>query len=323
MRKAWVALLMMLVAGSPCLAADTYPNKAVHIVVPYGTGNTADIVARVIAQQLSEQLGNIPFVVDNKPGASGIIGNGFVAKSAPDGYTLSLADFSFVTAPSLYKSVPWDSIRDFVPITQVVRGPQLLAVSTALNVKTLKEFITLAQANPGKFNFGSGGTGSGAYLAGELFKSVTKVNLTHVPFKGVAEAATALIGNQVQMLFGSIPVLLNYINAGQVRVLGVTSDAKRWSATPDVPTMLEAGVSGMEYYSWFGFVGPARIPTATVEKIHAETVKALAVPSVKQKLNALGVETIGDNPREFSALINSEIRRWAEVIRISGAQLEQ
>ena len=307
----------MLFGASLCFGAEVYPIKTVRVVAPFAPAGISDIVARVISQQLSEQLGKT-FIVDNRTGAGGIVGNGIVAKSAPDGHTLLMVNPAFTILPGISKALPYDTVKDFTPITQIMRVPSVLVVSPALNVNTLKEFVALAQANPGKFNYGSGGPGSALHLYSELFKIAAKVNIVHIPYKGGGENFAALIGGQIQMLIISVPTALQFVNSGRMRALAVTTDGKRAPSMPDVPSMNEAGVSGMTIYVWFGFVGPAGIPKNVVNKLHAEVVKALAASSVKNQFAGQDAELVGSSPAEFSALIHNELQRWAEVIKSAG-----
>lgn len=307
----------MLFGASLCSGAEVYPIKPVRVVAPFAPAGISDIVARVISQQLSEQLGKT-FIVDNRTGAGGIVGNGIVAKSAPDGHTLLMVNPAFTILPGISKALPYDTVKDFTPITQIMRVPSVLVVSPALNVNTLKEFVALAQANPGKFNYGSGGLGSALHLYSELFKIAAKVDIVHIPYKGGGENFAALIGGQIQMLIISVPTALQFVNSGRMRALAVTTDGKRAPSMPDVPSMSEAGVSGMTIYVWFGFVGPAGIPKDVVNKLHAEVVKALAASSVKNQFSGQDAELVGSSPAEFSKLIHNELQRWAEVIKSAG-----
>lgn len=316
MRNA-LLFIATLFGATVCLSAEIYPAKPVRVVAPFAPGGISDIVARVMSQQLSEQFGKT-FIVDNRTGAGGIVGNGIVAKAAPDGHTLLMVTPAFTILPGISKSLPYDSVKDFTPITQIMRVPSVLVVSPALNVKTLKDFVALAQANPGKFNYGSGGPGSALHLYSELFKIAAKVNIVHVPYKGGGENFAALIGGQIQMLIISVPTALQFVNSGRMRALAVTTEGKRTPSMPDVPSMSEAGVSGMTIYVWFGFAGPAGMPKAIVNKLHAEVVKALAAPSVKDQFVAQDAELVGSSPAEFSKLIHSELQLWAEVIKSAG-----
>jgi tripartite-type tricarboxylate transporter receptor subunit TctC len=316
MRNAWLFVLMLF-GASLCSGAEVYPIKTVRVVAPFAPAGISDVVARVVSQQLSEQLGKT-FIVDNRSGAGGVVGNGIVAKSAPDGHTLLMVNPAFTILPGISRSLPYDTVKDFTPITQIMRVPSVLVVSPALNVSTLKDFIALAQANPGKFNYGSGGPGSALHLYSELFKIAAKVNIVHIPYKGGGENFAALIGGQIQMLIISVPTALQFVNSGRMRALAVTTDGKRVPSMPEVPSMSEAGVSGMTIYVWFGFVGPAGMPTDIVNKLHGEVVKALAVPSVKDQFIRQDAELVGSSPAEFSRLIHDELQRWAGVIKSAG-----
>jgi tripartite-type tricarboxylate transporter receptor subunit TctC len=315
MRRA-LLLLCALSWHAASLAAEVYPARPVRVIVAFAPGGGSDLTARLISQQLSEQTGKT-FVVDNRAGASGTIGYGLAAKSPPDGYTLLMLDLSAVIVPNLFKSLPFD-VNDYTPITQIVGTPNVLLVSPAVNASTLREFIALAQASPGKLNYGSAGTGSAIHLPSELFNKAAKVNVTHVPYKGGGEAMTALLGSHVDMLITTIPAALTFVNSGKVRALAVTTSGKRSPVMPDVPSMSEAGVPGMAVYSWYGFVGPAGLPAEVVAKVRAETTKALAVPLVKERFLAQGAELVGSSPEDFSKLIRSELRRWAEVVKAAG-----
>jgi tripartite-type tricarboxylate transporter receptor subunit TctC len=299
------------------LGAEVYPSKPVRLIVSFGPGSTVDLIARVIAQQLSEQLGK-SIVVDNRTGAGGSIGNGFAAKSAPDGYTLLLGETSLCMSPGLFKSLPYDTARDFTPISQIVGTPMALVVHPSVKASTLKELVALAHASPGKLNYASAGTGSPVHLATELFKIAAKANIVHIPYKGGGEMVTAVLGGQVQMLLTTMPTVLTHVNSGKVRGLAVTTDGRRSPAMPDVPSMSEAGLSGMTVYTWSGLLGPAGLPKEVVTRLHAEVVKALAAPPVKERFIAEGAELVGSSPGEFSKHIRSELQRWAEVIKSAG-----
>ncbi|MBI4192217.1 MAG: tripartite tricarboxylate transporter substrate binding protein [Betaproteobacteria bacterium] len=291
------------------------------MIVPFTPGGSSDLTARVISQQLSEQLGK-SFVVDNRPGATGTIGTGIVAKSAPDGYTLLLADTSTTMMPSLYKSLSFDVAQDFTPISQIIRSPQVYVVNPSLNVNTLKEFIALAQANPGKFSYASAGAGSSPHLMIELFKKAANVNIAHIPYKGSGPAMAAVLGGEVAMSTAGIATVLPYVNSGKVRALAITTDGKRSPLMPTVPSMGEAGLSGMTIYAWHGLVGPVGMRKEVVNKLHSEVVKAIAVPSMKERFIAQGGELVGSSPEELSKLIRADLQRWAEVVKSAGITLE-
>ncbi|MBI3054351.1 MAG: tripartite tricarboxylate transporter substrate binding protein [Betaproteobacteria bacterium] len=314
-------VVMILLGVSLCFGGESYPVKPVRVIAPMAPGSLLDITARMISQQLSEQLGR-SFVVENRAGASGTIGNNYVVRSVPDGYTLLWIGPGTATVPNLHKSIPYDTIKDLAPITQIGGAAQVLVVNPSLNVTTLKEFIALAQANPGKFNYSSAGAGAITHLASELFKIAAKVDVSHIPYKGGGEMTSAVLSGQAQMLLTGIPTVIAHINSGRVRALAVTTDGKRLPVLPDVPSMSEAGVSGMSVYFWFGLGGPAGMPKEVVDKLHAEVVKAISLPSVKERFLAQGAELVGSSPEEFARHIRDELRRWGEVIKSAGITLE-
>ncbi len=313
---------VMLLVTALCHGADVYPSKSVRVVIPFSPGGTVDLTGRLMSQQLTEQLGK-SFVVDNRTGASGTIANSIVARATPDGYTLMIMDTSTVIVPGLFKSLPFDVARDFAAISQIIRAPEALVVHPLVNVTTLKEFVAQAQVNPGKLNYGSAGPGGAIHLSAELFKIAAKVNIVHIPYKGGGEAIAAVLGGQVQMLLTTIPTVLPHVNTGRVRALAVTTEGNRRSpAMPDVPSMDEAGVQGMTVYLWFGLVGPANMPRSVVNRLRAEVQKALAVPELKERFMAAGGEVVGGTPEEFTALIRSELSRWAGVIKTADIKPE-
>ncbi len=321
MRHILIAAALWL-AAMPGHGAEVYPSKAVRVVIPFSPGGTVDLTGRLISQQLSEQLGK-SFIVDNRTGASGTIANGIVARATPDGYTLMIMDTSTTIVPGLFKTLPFDVGKDFAAISQIIRAPEALVVHPSVNVTTLKDFVAQAQASPGKFNYGSAGPGGAIHLSAELFKIAAKVNIAHIPYKGGGEAMAAVLGGQVHMLLTTIPTVLQHVNSGRVRALAVTTESNRRSpALPDVPSMGEAGVQGMTVYLWFGLVGPAGMPRATVNKLRTEVQKALAVAEVKERFVAAGGEVVGNSPEEFSTLIRSELSRWAGVIKAAGIPQE-
>ena len=319
-----IAMLWVLglLAVSPSLGAEVYPTKPVRVIVPFAPGGSTDFAARAVTLQLAEQFGT-SFVIDNRAGASGTIGYGITARSAPDGYTLGVVESSFAIVSSLNKSLPFNTARDFTPITLIMRSPAVVVVSLSLKVNTLQEFVALARANPGKFNYGSAGVGAQNHLAAELFKIAAKVDLVHVPFKGGAgEVITAMMSGQVQMLVGPMSTVLGHVRNGRVRALAVATDGKRTLALPEVPSMSEAGVSGMTSYSWVGFAGPAGVPRAIVNKLHAGVVKALAVPTVSKRFITQGAELVGSTPEEFSRHIRGEMQRWSKVVKTAAIKPE-
>lgn len=321
MRRFW--LLLAGLGAVSCFAQEPYPSRPVRVVVTAAPGGVVDVTARVISQQLAEQIGR-QFVVENRTGAGGIIGSGYVAKQPADGYTLLMATPGFTIVPNLHKSLPYDPIKDFTAITQITGATQVLVVSPQLKVNTLKEFIALAQANPGKFNYGSGGPGSPLHVYGELFSRAAKVNLVHVSYKGGGgEPMTALLAGEIQMIFAAIPTALGMVKSGKVRALAVTTDGRRLPSMPDVPSMNEAGVPGMAINAMYGLVGPAGLPRAIVTRLHSEVVKALQVPSVRERYAAQDAEIVGSSPEEYAEQLRNESRRWAEVIRAAGITIDQ
>jgi tripartite-type tricarboxylate transporter receptor subunit TctC len=301
--------------------APAYPTRPVRLVVPFAAGGTTDILARALAQKLSEALGQ-PFIVDNRPGAGGNIGAELVAKSAPDGYTLLMGTVgTHAINPSLYKVMPYDHVKDFAPVVLVAGVPNVLEVNPSVPVQTVAELIAYAKANPGKLNFASSGSGTSIHLSAELFKSMTGVEMQHVPYKGSAPALQDLVGGQVQLMFDNLPSSLALIKAGKLRALAVTSTT-RAPALPDVPTVAEAGVPGFEASSWFGLLAPAGTPPAIIAKLNAEANRWLSSPDAKDKLLAQGANAAGGSPEDFARHIAAETTKWAKVVKDSGAKVD-
>ncbi len=322
MRLKLLVALMVLVGGARCFAADPYPSKAVRLIVPFAPGGSSDITARVLAQQLSVQLGK-PLVVDNRVGAAGTIGNAIAAKSTPDGYTLMMMDNSTTIVPSLYKSLPFDVTKDFTAITRIMNVPNVLIVSRSLTVSSLKEFVALAQNSPGKLNYGSAGKGTINQLSAELFVMAAKVDIKHIPYKGGGEVLAAVLGGQVAMLIAPVPTVFAMVESGKIRALAVTtSDGRRSRALPDVPSMSEAGIPNLNIYTWNGLVGPSGMPEDIVRKLYVEAVNAMKMPTVRDRFFSQGIELASDSPREFAEHIRAEFRRWAEVVRVANITLE-
>jgi tripartite-type tricarboxylate transporter receptor subunit TctC len=317
MRKV-VLLAWALCWPAAGVAAEAYPTRNVRLVAPFAPGGTNDTVARTVAQHLSERLGKT-FIVENRTGAGGILANDIVAKSTPDGHTLLVTNPAFAISAGLFKSLPYDPVRSFTPITEIMRAPNVLVINPALNANTLSEFIALARANPGKFNYGSGGYGSALHLYSELFKSAAKVDITHVPYKGGSDNMTALLGGQVHMNIIQYQAnVLALIKSGRLRALAVTTAGKRSASLPDVPSMSEAGLPGMTIYVWSGLVGPEKMPRALVDKLQSEVAKTLATPSVSDRFAGQDAEMIASKPQQFVELIRSEIRLWGDVIKTAG-----
>lgn len=325
-RRRWMAAAVagaaaLTLAPGSVLAQAAFPSKPITIVVPFSAGGTTDLLARVVAQQLGVELGQ-SVVVDNKPGAGGNIGGAFVAKATPDGHTLLMgAVGTHAINASLYKKMPYDNIKDFAPLTRVAMVPNLLVANPAQPFKTVQELIAYAKANPGKVNFASSGSGTSVHLSGELFKSLAKVDIQHIPYKGSAPAMNDLLGNQVNIMFDNLPSAISHVRAGKLRALAVTT-AKRSPDLPDVPTIAEAGVPGYEATSWFGLFAPAATPAPVKAKLHAALVKVLAHPDVKKKIDEQGGEPMSESPEQFAAFILKETQKWAKVVKDSGASAD-
>ena len=303
-------LLMPLGAGAQDAAKD-YPNRPIKFIVPYPPAGGTDIVARTLTEPLAALLGQ-PIIVDNRGGAAGNIGTDLVAKSTPDGYTLLFTLSSHTINPKLYDKLPFDVERDFVPISLAAMIPQILVANPSVPVTNVKELIALARAQPGKLNYASVGTGSPAHIAGELFKLKTGIDMVHVPYKGGGPAISDTLGGQVQLAFVSLPAALQYVKAGRLRALAVTSDA-RSIAAPDIPTITESGVDCV-VNSWYGALAPAKTPSTVVARLQAAFAKMLAMPEVRQKLLAQGAEATSSTSAEFERIIKDELAKWDYVI---------
>lgn len=297
-----------------------YPAKAVRLVVPFAPGGSNDIMARLIGGKFTESLGQ-QFVIDNRGGASGVIGTEIVAKAQPDGYTLLVMSLTLTVNPSLYRKLPYNTEKDLAPVTLVASAPLILVVHPSIPAKSLKELIAHIKANPGKLNFGSGGPGTTPHLAGEMFKTMAGVQMTHIPYKGGGPALADLVGGQIQLMLENIPSTLPFVKAGRLRVLAL-SGLKRSSLVPDVPTLDEAGLKGYEIVGWNGLFAPNGTPKAIIGKLHSETVKALAQPDVKERLATMGAEGVGNTPEQFAAFVKAEIVKWAKVVKDAGLKLE-
>ena len=309
-----------LLGGTSALA-QAYPTKPVTIIVPFAAGGTTDILARIIGQALTAELGQ-SVVVDNRAGAGGNIGGQAAAKATPDGHTLFMGTVgTHAINASLYKKMPFDPVKDFAPLTRVANVPNLLVANPAQPYKSVKDLIAYAKANPGKVNFGSSGNGSSIHLSGELFKSLAKVDMQHVPYKGSAPAVTDLLGNQIGIMFDNMPSAIHHVRSGSLVPLAVTT-AKRSPELPNVPTIAEAGVPGYEATSWFGMFAPAGTPAPVLAKLNAAIVKVLAQPDVKKKINEQGAEVYSETPEQFAAFIQAESVKWGKVVKESGASLD-
>jgi tripartite-type tricarboxylate transporter receptor subunit TctC len=323
MTRKWLyaAVAALLTLGAAGAFAQNFPTKPIRLVVPFPAAGTTDILAREVAQRLSVLWGQ-SVVVDNRPGAGGNIGSDLVAKSAPDGYTLLMGTVgTHAINPSLYSKMPYDHVKDFVPIVLVAGVPNVLEVTPSLPVNSVADLIKLAREKPGQLNFASSGSGTSIHLSGELFKAMAGVDMTHVPYKGSAPAITDLMGGQVQLMFDNLPSSLQQIKAGKLHAIAVTS-AQRAPALPNVPTIAESGLPGFEASSWFGILAPAGTPPAIVARINADVNQWLQTAEAKDKLLAQGAVAAGGTPADFAAHIRTETEKWAKVVKISGAKVD-
>ncbi|KAB2895929.1 MAG: tripartite tricarboxylate transporter substrate binding protein [Burkholderiaceae bacterium] len=315
------ATLAATVLAPTGAAAQAFPSKPITIIVPFSAGGTTDILARVVGQALTTELGQ-SVIVDNRAGAGGNIGGQAAARAAADGYTLFMGTVgTHAINAALYKKMPFDPIKDFAPLTRVANVPNLLVANPAQPYKTVQELIAYAKANPGKINFGSSGSGSSIHLSGELFKSMAKVDMQHVPYKGSAPAVTDLLGNQIGIMFDNMPSAIQHVRSGKLRPLAVTT-AKRSPELPDVPTIAEAGVPGYEATSWFGLFAPAGTPAPVVAQLNKAIVKVLNQPDVKKKIAEQGGEVVAETPEQFAAFIQKESVKWGKVVKESGASVD-
>ena len=301
-------------------AAQQYPTKPIRLIIPFPPGGPRDVQARLIGPKLTEAWGQ-PVVIDNRAGANGIIGIELAAKSPADGHTLVMISAGFASAPSLYAKLPYDTLRDFVPVAPLTSGPGILIVNNALPVKSVKEFIAHLRARPGQLHYGSAGNGAPSHLAVELFKVMTQTQLTHVPYKGMAPALTDVIGGQIQVSLPTIPGGLPHAQAGRVRALGV-SGVKRSPAAPEVPTIAEAGVPGYEATNSYGIAAPAGTPRMIVTALNAEITRILTLPDVRTRLLNLGMEPETSMPDAYIDFLKQEIAKWTRVVKASAIRLE-
>jgi len=312
------ALMLAAALAAPTALAQGYPDKSVRVIVPFSAGGSTDTVTRIIAQKLSASMGQ-SFVVENRGGAGGNLGADLVAKSKPDGYTILAAAGSFAINASLYKSLPFDPLKDFDPIIHICTVTGIVVTHPSVPATTVPELIALAKAKPGTINFASAGSGTVIHLAGELFKTMAQVDMTHVPYKGSGPALADLIGGQVQVMFANMPGTLQHVKTGRLRVLAVTSE-KRSALLPETPTVAEAALPGYKAATWFGILAPAGTPPDVVAKLNRELAKALASPDLTEHLRMEGAEPTGGTPEQFRAFLKEDIERWAAVVRASGAK---
>ena len=316
-----LALLLALLAVACPAAAQQYPARPVRMLIGFPPGGGTDIVGRIVAQKLSENLGQ-SIVPENRGGATGMIAAELAAKAAPDGYTIFMAHISAMSIlPSLYPKLAYDVARDFAPITLAAIGPNLLVVHPSLPVRNTKELIALAKSRPGQLVYASPGSGSVQHLSAELFKLQAKVDMLHVPYKGSGPSLVDLIAGQVQLNFDAVPVVIGPARQGRLRALAVTS-AKRSALLPDIPTISESGVPGFDMATWWGLVAPSAVNKAVVAKLNAETIKVLALPDVKERLGAVGAEPGGNTPDQFGAFIRSEMEKYAAIVKEANIKID-
>jgi tripartite-type tricarboxylate transporter receptor subunit TctC len=326
----WAVFIMIIsaaftVTGSRAQTGDAaraqrYPSKPVRVIVPYAPGGSSDIIARLFGQRLSETLGQT-FVIDNRPGAGGMIGTSLLAKSIPDGYTLILQDMPHTINPAVYGKVPYDPVRDFTPITLVARAPQWLFLFPGVAAKNLRELVVLAKSQPGILKIGSAGNGSGTHLMAELLMRNAGINLTHVPYKGAGPAVTATVGGEMNAVFTSMPAAVAFVQSGRLRPVGVTT-ARREPSHPDVPTFEESGVPNMVIHHWFGVLAPAGLAKSTLSTLHDEFAGAVSQSVIVERYKSLILEPATTTPAEFSALIESDLARWGKVVKDAGIKAE-
>ena len=301
--------------------AQSYPAKPIRIVVPLAAGGPGDVLARAVGQKLTESVGQ-QVVIDNRVGANTNIGNEAVAKSAPDGYTLLMSASTLTINPSLYANLPYDAIKSFAPVTLVATTPLVLVVHPSLPAKSVREFIALAKAKPGQLHYGSAGNGSVLHLAGEMLNSMAHIKIVHVPYKGVTNAFSDLLGGQISLMFPGAPIALPQVQAGKLRALAVTGD-KRSAAAPDLPTLADAaGLPGYEVSVWYGVLAPAGTPPAVINRLHGELVKIVQSPDVVARFAALGAEPLHNTPEAFAAFLKNDLVKWTKVVRDSGAKID-
>ena len=315
----WVSAVV-LAAMTSSVFAQAYPNKPVRFVVTFLAGGPADIISRLVGAKLSDAWKQ-PVIVDNRAGANGIVGTEFVARSAPDGYTMLYVNTSFTINASLYPKLPFDSVKDFTPVTPMAAGPALLVVGLSLPATSLKELIALAKTKPGKLTYGTSGIGSSAHLSTELLKTMAGIDMLHVPYKGAAAITADMMAGQIDVTMLTIAAVLPLVKAGKLRPLAVTS-AQRWPAVPDVPTIAEAALPGYEQSNWHGISMPAGIAAPIVQKVNSDTTKIAQLVDIRERLDSYGLAPLSMPPTQFSAYVKTDIEIWAKVVKSSGAKPE-
>ncbi|HEV8503418.1 MAG TPA: tripartite tricarboxylate transporter substrate binding protein [Casimicrobiaceae bacterium] len=317
----WVAACFAAVLATSAIAADAWPSKPVKIVVPSPPGDGSDITARVVADKLQAAFGQ-PFVVENKPGAGGVVAAEQVAHAAPDGYTLIMGNAgSHGINAAVYSKLTYDAVASFAPISLISYSPNVLVVNPASPIRSVKDLIDAARAKPGAIDFASGGQGSSAHMSMELFKYLTKTDLHHIPYKGATPALTDIIAGTVPLGFFNLPPAIGHIHSGKVRALAVTT-AERWPALPDVPTVAEAGVPGFETVAWFGLLAPAGTPSAVIDRLAKQIQAIVAMPDVRARIEATGAKEVGSTPQAFAARIRDDVAKWKQVAAAANVHID-
>jgi tripartite-type tricarboxylate transporter receptor subunit TctC len=314
------AAAVLLCIAAPCALAQAWPARSVRYIVPFPPAGTADILSRFVAEKLPAALGQ-PVVVENRAGAAGNVGTDYVAKSAPDGYTILMATVAQSISETLYTKLPFSFARDLAPVALVARVPNVMEVHPSMPVKTVKEFIALAKARPGQINFASSGSGTSIHMSGELFKMLTGVDINHVPYKGSGPALIDLVGGQVSVMWDNLPSSMPHIKSGRLRAIAMTT-ATRYPELPQLPTIAESGVPGFEASSWFGVVAPAGTPREAITRLNTEINRALNLPDLRERFAQQGAIPGPGTPEDFGKWIRSEITKWAKVVKASGARVE-
>ena len=315
-----IIYLMIFLAVAADSLAQSYPAKPVRVVVPSSPGGGTDIIARIVAPELSKRLGQ-QFVIDNRPGAGTMIGIEIVAKAPADGYVLLMTPSTLAINSALYKKVPYDPVHDFAPITELISSPSIIVVHPSVPAKTIKELIAFARSRPGQINYASAGAGTYPHMTMELFQSMAKVKMVHIPNKGTGPAMIDMLAGNTAVMAGTILSVMPQVRAGRLRALGISSE-KRSPVAPEIPTVAEAGLPGFEAVQWYGFLAPAKTPREIITRLHAETVRVLQQPETKERFASDGADPVGNSPDEFARFIQSELVKWAKVARGAGIQPE-
>jgi tripartite-type tricarboxylate transporter receptor subunit TctC len=321
LRSLLLGLMAAPIAAAQAAApASNYPDRPIRLVVPLPPGGGTDILARALGQKLGQMFGQ-QIVVDNRPGASGIVGSSIVARAVPDGYTLIMVSSTYTMLPSIENNLPFDPRKDFAPITQLTSQPYVVGVHPGVPANSIREFIALAKAKPGQLNYSSGGNGSAPHIGTELLKSMARIEMTHVPYKGGAPAMLAVVSGEVAMGFGSLPSSMPLVRAGKLKALGVTC-LKRTPAAPDLPTVSESGVPGFETINWYGVLAPAKTPPAIVSRLHGAIIAALQSRDIQERLAKDGTDIVASAPDVFAKYISDDIAKWINVVKTAGIQMQ-